>query len=236
MKNLFFSALFFALPITSVHAEANSKVKPNIENLGDNKYKIGSISFDSKKGELSFPATLEQNEVLIEYLITTSQGKIHEALLVTDILPFNLNVAMKLLGYKESKELLVILDEDFRPTGKPFIPTEEQKKMSRFSISVSWKKGDDTITHDMTDLLENAKESTPMPKSPWIYSGSYMINGKYKPDLSGDIIAVFTDRSAMASYSGEGRDDDTLWMPKKELLPPLGTEVSITFKQLHPSK
>lgn len=236
MKHFFFTVLLVTLPFVSARAETKPQVKPNVESLGDNKYKIGLINFDSKKGEISFPATLEHNEVLIEYLITTSQGKIHEALLVTDILPFNLNVAMKLLGYKESKELLVMLDDDYRPTGKPFIPTKEQKKMSRFSISVDWKIDGKSFSHDVTSLLENAKEATPMPASPWIYSGSYIHNGKFKPDLSGDIIAVFTDRSAMACYSGEGREDDTLWTPIRKLLPPLGTEVTITFKQLQSSK
>jgi len=215
-------------------ANAEAPKKPEIEKLGKSTYKVGNITFDSAKGEIYFPATLEQNEVLIEYLLTKPEGKIHEALFITEISPFNLNVAMKLLGYKESKELLQILDENHSATGQFHKSTEEQKKKSRFSIKASWKTDGKDVSHNVTQLLENTKTHEPMPDSPWIYSGSYMTNGNYQPDIGGDIIAVFTDRSSIANYSGDGHDDDTLWLPKQSLLPPLGTAVTITFIQTNP--
>lgn len=218
--------------VDGVNAEASKK--PEIKKVGKSTYKIGTITFDRANGEIHFPATLEQNEVLIEYLLTKTEGKIHEALFITEISPFNLNVAMKLLGYKESKELLQILDENYAATGQFHKSTEEQSKKSRFSIKASWKADGKEVSHDVTQLLQNTKTHGPMPDSPWIYSGSYMTNGNYQPDITGDIIAVFTDPSSIANYSGKGRDEDTLWLPKQSLLPPLGTAVTITFKQTNP--
>ncbi|MFD2157367.1 YdjY domain-containing protein [Rubritalea tangerina] len=205
--------------------------KPDVKKIGENLYQLGKITFDSQKKAISFTATLEHNEVLIEYLLTSPEGKIHEALFVTEISPFNLNVAMKLLGYKESKELFQILDENYRPTGKYYASTKEQKQNSRFKVTASWKLDGKDASYDVTKLLENAKTQDDMPDAPWIYSGSYMINGEYKPNVSGDLIAVFTDRSAIASYSGEGRDNDELWIPRKKILPPLGSKVTLTITQ-----
>ncbi|MEO1856454.1 MAG: YdjY domain-containing protein [Rubritalea sp.] len=238
MKNAFAISLALLTTSSALFAnEANDTApkKPEVKKIGERTYQLGKITFDSSKGEISFPATLEHNEVLIEYLLTAPEGKIHETLFITEISPFNLNVAMKLLGYKESKELLKILDENHTPTDKYHSATEIQKKKSRFTITASWKVDGKKVSHDVTQLLENAKTQQPMPDSPWIYSGSYMINGNYKPDISGDIIAVFTDRSSIACYSGEGRYDDTLWMPKQSVLPPLGTAVTLTFTQTNPN-
>ena len=214
--------------------EAKAHKKPEIKKIGESCYKLGKITFDSSKGEVSFPAALEQNEVLIEYLLTSPKGKIHETLFITDISSYNLNVAMKLLGYKESKELLKILNKNYTPTRNYHTATEQQKKNSRFTITASWNADGKDVSHDVTHLLKNSNTQGPMPDSPWIYSGSYMNKGNYQPDLSGDIIAVFTDRSSIASYSGEGRNDDSLWLPNQSLLPPLGTAVILTFTQTHP--
>ena len=219
----------------AIAEEANATVpkKPDIKKIDNSIYKLGNITFDSAKGEIYFPATLEHNKVLIEYLLTNPQGKIHETLFISEISPFNLNVVMKLLGYKESKELLQVLDENYTPTGKFYPATEEEKKKSRFSISATWTTDGKKVTHDVLSLLENANTQEPMPDSPWIYSGAYTINGNYKPNINGDIIAIFTDRSCIANYSGEGRDG-TLWLPKQNVLPPLGTAVTITFTQTNP--
>ena len=141
---------------------------------------------------------------------------------------------MKLLGYKESKELLKILHENFTPTRNYHTATEQQKKNSRFTITASWNVDGKEMSYDVTQLLKNSNTQHAMPDAPWIYSGSHMNKGNYQPDLSGDIIAIFTDRTSIANYSGEGRNDDTLWLPNQSVLPPLGTAVMLTFTQTNP--
>lgn len=211
------------------------KSTPKIEKTGKTSFRLGDITFDSAKGEVSFPAILEQREVLIEYLITNPQGKIHETLFITEVKPFKLNVVMKLLGFLESKELIYILDENYLPTDKLHPATPEQKKHSRFSIHASWSEDGKKITRNVTNLLKNVKTHQPMPSAQWVYSGSYLNNGKFKADIAGDIVGILCDPAAIGCYSGEGREDDDLWVPNRKLLPPPSTPVTLTFKKTHPS-
>ena len=78
-------------------------------------------------------------EGALEYAIVHQNGKIHEAILITKARPFHVNIALKILGYQESKELFPILGEDFRPTGKfPEVP-EKIKNSARVEIQLQWK-------------------------------------------------------------------------------------------------
>lgn len=209
--------------------------KPEIKNLGGSRHQIGKITFDSKLQTIEFVAQVEQTEVLVEYFLVNQHGKIHESVFTTEILPFHLNVAMKLLGFQESLELLPVLGEDHIPTGKLHPATKEQKQHSRFSISCSWKVDGETVTQPAHKLVKRAHTKETLSSAPWIYSGSSVHNGKYKPDLTGDIFAIFTDANAVANYSGEGHDDDTLWLANRKVLPPYGTPVRITLKKLNPT-
>lgn len=215
------------------HQPEYTPAKPTIKNLGGSRHQLGKITFDNKLRTIEFDGTLEQNEILVEYLLVNPHGKIHESVFTSDILPFNLNLAMKLLGFKESKQLLPILDKNHVPTGKFHQATPEQKRHSRFTISVSWDVDGKKVTHDAHTLIGKVNTSKTLSPAPWIYSGSYVLAGQFKADLSGDIFAIFTDSGSIANYSGEGRDDDTLWVANKKILPPYGTPVHITLKQIN---
>lgn len=213
-------------PLTS----AEEKQAPEVKKLGGSLYQIGQITFDSDKAEIYIPTTLHHNEVIMEYVLCTDIGKVHETLLLTKISPFNLNVIFKLLNYQESKELFPILNKDFIPTSELHPASDEQKKHSRFSITATWGEGAKKITYPIEKLFSHTNGSgDTMPPAPWVYGGSYMHNGLFRPEATGDIIAILTDRTAIANYSGETRNDDTLWVPNKEILPALGSQIILTL-------
>lgn len=233
MRRLLQLSVFLLLSVgASAEESPTQPTAPEVKNLGGSRHQIGKIVFDSKLKTIEFGAGVEQTEVLVEYLLVNQHGKIHESIFITDILPFNLNVAMKLLGFQESKELLHILDEDHIPTAKLHPATKEQKQHSRFSMSFSWELDGKTVTLPAHKLVKRAHTKETLSPDPWVYSGSTVQNGKYKPDLTGDIFAIFTDAGAVANYSGEGHDDDTLWLANRKVLPPYGTPVRITLKKL----
>lgn len=217
----------------SPSAVAAGNKKPVIKKTGETSYQIGKIAFDSKSRVLEIPATLEQDEVLLEYLLVTAKGKIHESLLVTEASPYNLNIALKLLGYKESKELLRILKEDQTPSDQYFQVAAEVKAQARFDVEISWTIEGKTTRCSLPQIISVEKvdqENPAMPTAPWVYHGSYLLNGQFKPELSGDIFAIFTDRAAIANFSGDGHEDDTIWLPNAKVLPPRGTPITLTIK------
>ncbi|MFC5049710.1 YdjY domain-containing protein [Rubritalea spongiae] len=224
------TVFFFTLLNLGLFADVQ-KV-PEVVQIDETRYRLGAIEIDSAKRTITFPAEVEQTEVLVEYLLVTAQGKVHESVFITEVDALELNIAMKLLGYKESKELIQILDENHEATGVYFKAKDEQtKRLSRLSISVYWELDGKQYHYHPHQLINVESTASHMPNAPWIYSGSMLNKGKLQASLTGDIIAVYTDRTALINYSGEGREDDTIWLPNKKLLPPLSTPVTITLTQ-----
>lgn len=206
--------------------------KPAIEKISETQFKIGKIILDKKTREITFDAKFEQTQdnTLLEFLLTTPNGKIHETLLTAEIDPHNLNIALKLLGYKESRELFRMLDDRHRVTEKYFQVDAPTKAASRLDIQLTFKKDGKDTSVLVNEVIQSVQTQKSMDMSPWINGGSLMTNGKFHPSLTGDIIAIFTDRASMLNYSGDKRDDDTNWQPFAKRLAPIGTPVKVTLK------
>ena len=84
--------------------ENSAPEKPAVRDLGNGKFEIGLVTFQQKSREIRFPAEINMKDGPLEYAIVHHNGKIHEAILITKTRPFHLNIALKVLGYKESKE------------------------------------------------------------------------------------------------------------------------------------
>jgi len=205
--------------------------KPVMTEISENKLQIGKLVLDKKEKEITFSATLGNPDSIIEYLLVNDFGKVHEALFVTEVRPFDLNLALKLLGYKESKELFRVIGEDFMPTELFHDENEDVKIAARFDLFASWNEGDKTKKIHANELILNSISKKHAKVLPYIYGGSYLLEGRLKSQMSGDIIAIYTDRGAIANFSNEGREDDTIWFPNIKRLPKDSTPITLTIKK-----
>lgn len=224
------------LPSSAQEEQAAEKKerKPIVTKIDENLFAVGKIKLNKQTKEISFPATLGNPDSIIEYLIVNEHGKIHETLLITEIRPLNLNIAMKLLGYKESKELFKILDKDYIATDQYHTETDEVKKLARFDIYIEWLDGEEKRSHHINELIYNTITKKHALIRPYVYTGSYLLEGKFKADISGDIIAILTTRASLANFSNEGRYDDTIWHPNPKKIPKPNTPLTIIFKKHTP--
>ena len=216
---------------TTAHDEINADLDhPQVKDLGNGAFKAGLVHFNSSTRSISFPCTVNMTEGLLEYAIVHENGKIHEALLSTKAQPVDLNVALKLLHFEPSQELFMILDEDYRPTGKfPEVP-EETRHAARVEILLSWKdaSGKDH-TAALNDWITNSRTKTPVAAAPWVYGGSCLHHGVFQAQAMGDIAAVYTNRTALFNFPGKDRSNDEVWIPTPEKTPPVGTPVTVTI-------
>ena len=115
---------------------AAEPAKPSVTKLDGTRYQIGAVTFDEKTREIRFPARVNMTEGLLEYLIVHQNGKVHEALLSTEISPTHLNLALTLLRYRPSRELVPLPNETGGTSGKfPEVP-EDVKAAARVTIEV----------------------------------------------------------------------------------------------------
>ncbi len=245
------ASLLFATSLVAEEKKEPEEKKPAIKQINENEFQIGKIHLNKKTREISFGAGVNMTKGLLEYaLVTTKSDKVHETLFLSDISPLNLNIALKLLGVNESKELFQLRDENYRPTGK--YPKVDQKirEASLVDLSVEWEKDGKKTTAPITDLIHhiqwpeddarNAKPQqeltlddvtlTTMPAGPWLSTGSYIHKGAFKAEVTGMMFAIYTTEQAVVNYAGKDRELGDVWIPNAKIIPPVDTEVRIIIK------
>ena len=210
-------------------------VKPQVEKLDATRFRIGDVEFDAKSREIRFPARVNMTEGLLEYLVVHTNGKVHESLFITDISATHLNLALTLLRYPASRELYPLPT----PTGGlsdkfPDVP-ETIRKASRVLIDVEWQDDEKLRRSPVNDWIQHTVKASAMPAGPWVYGGSEFYDGKFVPETTGDIIAIFTAQSAMINYPGDDNRDDTVWIVYPKRVPAEGTHVTIILHPYQPS-
>lgn len=205
---------------------AEKPAKPIIEKINAHCLRIGKLTLNQQKKEISFTAETASPDTIIEFILCNHFGKIHETLFITEINPLHLNIALKLLNYKPSKELFPIIKNQQR-TNRYHQENVATKAAARFDLFVTHQKK----THHVNDWIYNAKTRKTAEKMPLIYSGSYLTEGRFEASLTGDIIAILTSQGAVANFSNPGREDDTIWFPNPKKYPKEPTKITLTLKK-----
>lgn len=187
-----------------------------IQKTGETTFSIGKIRCDRAARTISFPATVNAREGLIEYALVTTKGKVHEALLATDVSPLHLQMAALLLGWA--------------PTG------EAGKKTVPVTIEVKRETNGPAKKVALEDLVALARESpegktgATLARGPWDYQGSVIEAGGFAAEREGSIIALISDPTALAANPRPGREDDTLHVANTSSLPPVAAPVTIEIR------
>jgi hypothetical protein len=232
-----FSALLLSSGMLAWAEEENAEAKtsrpekPAIHDLGDGKFQVGQVTFLQKTREVSFQAEVNMKEGPLEYALVHENGKIHEAILITKARPFDVNIALKVLGFKESKELFPILDEDYRPTKQfPKVP-KTTRNAARAEILLEWKDPEGKVQKAaLNDWIIYTITGKSLPPLPWVYGGSYVHNKSFQAEASGDIVSLFTNNAALFNWGGKDGNLDDVWAPNTKRIPDVGTSVKVTFK------
>ena len=194
---------FSVLPAFAQDDAAPKKDIPRPERIKGDEYKFGNIFFNRKTREIRFPASVIQNEVILEYAIVHAiTGKVHESLLAAEVSPLHLQIVMKLLRYQASKrDIWPAYDEE----GKIAKPMQDDGKgRVEFFITATDKKGKKT-TVPMSDWVERriigeeegvVKSKTMSPKT-FSYTGSGIYEGFYIAEAEGAIAAIYRYAGAM---------------------------------------
>ncbi len=209
-----------------VKEAAAVQAKPSVIKLDENRYQIGGVVLDRKTREIRFPTKVQMTSGLIEYIFILQKGLIHETLLITQIVPTDLSLAMVLLRYTPSVELFSEINETGHPTGiYPEVPIPV-RAAARISMEVEWSDKGIVRRIPLNDWLKDGSNSV-LPPGPWLYTGSNFSEGKFIPDLSGNIASIKLDRNTMINYPGTDNMDGVTWYALPERIPPVGTDVTL---------
>ena len=78
-------------------------------------------------------------------------------------------------------------------------------------------------------ILDKAKKR-PLRETKWAYRGSRLVEGVFLAEREGSIVAVREDRDALIDQDTPDAADDENWEPVKEVVPDIGTAVTISIR------
>lgn len=170
---------------TAKYKEALSLAKSFVENckihrLKNGDMKMGDITLHAQKEEISFPAYVEYvDDMPIEVLVCTDNGRMHETVFISKARPFHLQTLMIALGMKNGAR---VVNEKFKKQG------------DYVKIEVEWKSGDKIVRKPIEYFLLNdtTKKKLDSSKPRWVFVGSGLHKGSFIADLTGDFAVNYT--------------------------------------------
>jgi hypothetical protein len=190
------------------------------------------ITIDKEKRTVTFPAAINMSQGMLEYLIVADTGKTHESLLSTKIQPYDIQVAMLLLGIKPSGKAG---SEPPAQINRQYLAGAPELKGEKISLYLTWHDatGDHRVRPE--EMIWNLKENAAMTEGPWTYNGSEMYDGRFLAQIDGSVTALVRDSAALMNNPRPGNDDDQIWEANTKAVPPIGTAVDVTVELVEDS-
>jgi len=166
--------------------------------LANDSLELGEIEVNAKERTITFPAKINQDGEIAEFLLVHKNGKVHEALWSTEVTAVELATAMALFEFEVDKENVKDVPKTVENVGelpemKVFVSTDKEEWIPATKFIGYKGKGEALDEH------------------PWHYRGSYFWNDKFMAQVEGDLIAIYTNVNALFLMEHTERLDDTLW-------------------------
>jgi len=217
--------------LLAVVAAAADATNSPLRQISPDVFELGAVQFDKARKTVHFPAQLNMNEGLIEYLLVNAKGKTYESLLKTDADPYHIQLALLFLGARGAPQTPALLNAPSEPfhvnhkgQAAPVIAGDP------VSIELSWRTDGQEKTVRAEDWIVNLDAKTNAARGHWTFNGSRVVNGTFIAQRDGQIVAMIDDIDAMVNNPRAGHDNDQIWQINSIAPPPLNTMVEVTLK------
>jgi hypothetical protein len=214
-----------------------------VRKLGKDLYAVGAVTVDAARREIRCPGRVNMREGQLELLACTPRGKRHESLLVLDVRPLHLHLALLLLEAEPGRNPGVDYAEDS--------PIRKLKPGDQVTIRVGWDEkvqGQEALrrrTVRAEELLWNVQAKRPMKPTTWVFQGSRMVEDRvrlpgpegaepkwgsvllYGADVEGSLVTTYHDPIGILENPLKTVNADTWYEPHKKLVPAEGTPVEM---------
>ena len=198
-------------------------------------FQVGTVRLDKNAATVTFPAKVQMTDGLLEYLMVSPQGPVHESLFTSEAAPQDVHMAMLLLGAKGMAQ---------KGAAQPgridaeYLAKAPKLTGDRISLRVKWT---DKANKEQTTPVERwimRRIFTPKKPvkdinaedGPWLYTGSYFYENRFIAQMDGTFAAMVSFPGALINNPRTGSNDDHIWFVKTEAVPPVGTPVEFSIK------
>lgn len=186
--------------------------------IAEGVYQLGNVTMDANSRKITVPGSVNMVSGIIEFLACGEMGRTHESLLILDIEPIHLYLALLALDLKPGMNL--------RYQGDPRVP-----KGAPLEILVEWEIAGKKERHRAEELVLNSELKRPMQRTNWIFTGARLVNERLTAQTTKNIIATMRDPDSIINHPLPGGKNTTdYYHANPDVLPPRGTEVEIIIK------
>lgn len=177
---------------------------------------IGKITIDPTKKEITFNSKLGNwNTEQLEVLICTPTGRAHETLLVADINPYNLQLALILLGAKNGGRL----------------NEGELRQGSIINIDIQFLNKENMPRIPIENCLYNYKKNAMMERHGWVFVGSSFERGRCLANVDGNIANIWSFGNTILDNPEHTGDKDDNIRVYPQALPTYDFDIKVPYDE-----
>lgn len=217
----------FAVMTSPADAQSDENGPPDIdiEDLGDERFRIGQIIVDRANGSFTVPGRVAHLDDPLEYVAVAEGGvKGYESLLELKTSADEFQLACILIGLDDADAV------------KPRYQFDERTVVGQpVAIDISWESDDEMRTFAITDVL--SMQADAKAAADWVYIGSFTAeNGEFMAAMVGTLIGFVHDPYAIIEHkNGLAIGAYGMITGNASLLPPEGAPVTMSVS-LNPQK
>lgn len=221
------SLLIFIIPLM-VQAQDDG-VKPALQKKDKNIYQLIDVVIDTEEGSISLPCTINMNDGLLEVILCTSEGKLHESLLSTKVTPLEFQTALLLLGLDPVNE-----EPDDPSKSDPLSNfTTIETPGDSVLILLSVQRNGKQVTEPIENFVFDESVKKPLGNSTWLFRGPVTHRSGHvliDPDVT--MIATYTDPIALMELNSQSKFDDELFYVNKTKNLIIGEPATLIIKTI----
>jgi len=194
---------------------AKSADHPRLERLPNGDMKLGTLVLSPTTRELSFPAKFVLGRGVLEVVVATPTGRLHETLLVADVSPLQIQSLLYVLHYNNGPRLT-------DSTGRPG---------DLIDIFIEWITAEGKTVREPVEkwMLDLRTGQAMIPKG-WVFVGSTIREGKFLADLEGNVVINYSVGSTILDIpDAQGTDDTIFEVNADKKQPKKGAAVRLIF-------
>ncbi len=189
------------------------------------------VDVENKVVDIDAKVVLREGEWL-ELLACARGSREHESILVIDAVPRHIHLGLVMIGAEPGAPLMWREKDDEIEIRPAFGP--------RIGVSIITEEDGRRVETPADQWVINQETKKLLPDNVWLFSGAGFVEyeGKqiYRGDVGGTIISLvnFGDDVLARPTRTTNNDDNAVWRPNTEKIPPVDTDVVIRLKLLPP--
>lgn len=192
--------------------------------LPDGDLAIGKITIHRRNNEISFPGKVNITEGDLEVLISTPTGRAHESLLVSDIDPYKLQLALLLIGAENGMRSI--------PKSNDKDAVKKNAGLTQGTLVDIFLKNDEIEPFPVEQWLLNKKTNREKKQEGWVFVGSSFSSDKRcLATEEGNIVNVWSFGNTILDNPSSTGDIDDVFVSYTKRMFPYETPMTIIMKK-----